>query len=217
MLHYLNRIVLNEFYVAEIDYIGLTGWEDVDASCQVTQTYEHAILTCPTRLEVRRTTSPDSAITVLEEGDTDVERWTYPASSGSTNAYTIVRPEPREFHVYELDITGQSEGQVEGEVDPVRGASYTRIGKLVMTNDYEITDFYLDKTARYGVFLMDSYYVVIFEFDTGAQWDKTTGSVNGFESSILGDWASKNGQEAAGIASHYFDMDERTLTVIDFN
>ena len=89
-------------------------------------------------------------------------------------------------------------------------ANSDRIGLIEL--DYDgIIAFYLDTDNRYGVFISSEFEIVYFEFDTGAEWDKTTGTANGLKH-VAEDAFRING---IALISWHFDYKDGTLIVID--
>ena len=69
------------------------------------------------------------------------------------------------------------------------------------------------KEERYGVFINADYVIIYFEFDSEAQWDKTTGSKNKKKAYTNKDF-TKNGPKN-GIASYYFNQPDGSIIIID--
>ena len=85
-----------------------------------------------------------------------------------------------------------------------------KVGLIKYVNlDFEA--FYLDKAARYGIFMTSRFVIIYFEFDTDAPWDETTGSSNDLNS-VIEDAFRLNGVK---LISWYFDYQDASFLVID--
>ena len=89
----------------ETDTVSHKGWQNITSGCHVAQTYQHAVSTCDSSLEVLSLTSPDATpVALLANAKPDDDYWTFAQWPGSRNAYTVRKPAQNQFHIYEVKI-----------------------------------------------------------------------------------------------------------------
>ena len=91
----------------------------------------------------------------------------------SPNYFVIDHVSPNDYQIYELGIASDEATMIDFE----------QIGLIKYTN-VDFIAFALNKAERYGMFMTSRNVIIYFEFDTDAEWDKTTGSRNNLNSAI---------------------------------
>ena len=98
------------------DFITFNDWDEIDAACYPTYTYEYAVLTCPSKQEVRSTTFPEEPPIVISSNLPHTHNHgTFIKQPRSSHFYSIGHPERFEYKIYEVTIS-QARGDEAGEI-----------------------------------------------------------------------------------------------------